>query len=88
MSYATTNPPYVLVPSIGAKPALWGYSSTDDTTVSIATGYFTDGKALGMKVDDFILLTMSSSNALAFGKVTAVSSTGATVTTGTLTSTT
>lgn len=87
MAYGSTNPPYLMVPSIGARPALWGYSSTDGTTTVIGTGYFTNGKALGMKVDDFIISTMSSSNALFVGKVTSASSTGVTVTTGSLTST-
>lgn len=89
MAYDTTRPPTLLVPSIGNRPSLWAYSSTvDGSTVAIGTGYFTDGQALGMKVDDFLIGTLASSNALYLGKVTAVSSTGATIATGTLTSTT
>jgi hypothetical protein len=87
MSYATSNPPYVMVPAIGGKPALWGYSSADANATVVGTGYFTDGKALGMKVEDFLISTLSSSNQLLVAKVTTVSSTGVTVVAGTLTST-
>lgn len=89
MSYDAANPPFLLANPSGAKPQLWGYSSTvDGSTVAIGSGYFANGKDLGMRVDDFIMGTLGSSNALYFGKVTAVSSTGATIATGTLTSTT
>ena len=79
MAYSTSNPPFLMVPSIGSKSALWGYSSTDGSTTVIATGYFTDGKALGMKVEDFMFTTVSSSSSMLLAKVTTVSSTGATI---------
>jgi len=87
MAYATTNPPTLLVPSIGNKPALWAYSSTDPSTDVVTAGYFSNGQSLGLKLDDFMLATLASSNAMLLGKVTAVSSTGATVTSGNLQST-
>lgn len=79
MAYSTSNPPFLMVPSIGAKPALWGYSSTDGSTTVIATGYFTDGKALGMKVEDFMITTVSSSSSMLMAKVTTATSTGVTI---------
>jgi hypothetical protein len=79
MPYSTSNPPQVAVPGIGSAATLWTYKSTDASTVVAATGYFTNGKALGMKVDDFIMSTFSSSSSMFLGKVTTVSSTGVTV---------
>lgn len=87
MSYATTNPPYLMLPSIGAKPALWGYTSADANATVVGTGYFTNGVDLGMKVDDFLISTLASSTQLLLAKVTTASSTGVTVTAGSLTST-
>lgn len=55
MAYATTNPPQLLVPSIGATPALWSYRSTNTSTEVLASGFFSNGSALGMKVGDFLL---------------------------------
>jgi hypothetical protein len=79
MAYSTSNPPFLMVPSIGSKSALWGYSSTDGSTTVIATGYFTNGKELGMKVEDFMFTTVSSSSSMLLAKVTTVSSTGVTI---------
>ncbi len=56
MSYVTTNPPKMLVPRIGLGNALWIYSSTDVHTDVDATDYFSNGDALGMKVDDAIIV--------------------------------
>ena len=60
MAYATTNPPQCLVPSIGGGISLWAYSSTDVHTDVDASGYFTDGSALGLKVNDIMIVTKSS----------------------------
>lgn len=60
MAYATTNPPICMVPSIGGKPALWVYASTDVHTDVDATDYFTNGKALGMKADDIVIVCKTS----------------------------
>lgn len=57
MAYATTNPPHVLVPSLGGKgPAVWGYESADARATVNGADYFTDGDALGMKVGDVVLV--------------------------------
>lgn len=92
MPYATTNPPQLLVPSIGAKPAIWAYSSTDVSTAVRASSYISNGSALGMKVGDavFILSLGASSTYVSHGVgcVSAVTaSSGATIATGTLEST-
>lgn len=54
MTYATTNPPQVLVPSIGARPAIWSYESADDDATVNGTDYITDALELGMKAGDLV----------------------------------
>jgi hypothetical protein len=56
MAYATSNPPNLVAQSVGAAPQLWLYASTDIHTDVDATGYFTDGAALGMKVNDVVIV--------------------------------
>ena len=53
MSYSTSNPPKCLVHSIGG-PSIWYYASTDVHTDVDAADYFSNGDALGMKVDDIV----------------------------------
>lgn len=60
MSYATTNPPVVLVPSLGGHSALWLYKSEDVHTDVDATDYFTNGAALGMKVNDVVIVVKTT----------------------------
>ena len=55
MAYATSNPPKLLVPSVGGEgPALWVYYDGDDDATVNGAGYFSNGVALGMRVGDFI----------------------------------
>lgn len=85
MSYATTNPPLCIVPGIGSSPALWTYSSTDAHTAADETDYFTNGKALGMKVGDFVIVSDTDAPSVTLHTVTAVDSDGnATISTATL----
>jgi hypothetical protein len=61
MAYDTTVAKPVLVASaFGGGPALWIYNSTDIHTDVDASGYFTDGDALGMKVGDMVLVGKTS----------------------------
>ena len=71
MAYSTSNPPQLLVPSIGATPALWAYKSTNLSTDTIASGFYSNGSNLGMKVADIVLVVNSTSG---IPYVTAVSS--------------
>lgn len=59
MAYSASNPPQLLVPSIGATPAIWAYRSTHTSTEVLASGFFANGAALGMKPGD-LLTTVSS----------------------------
>ena len=60
MAYATTNPPVCLIPRMGAGgAAIWSYRHTDIHTDVDASGYFTNGSALGMVVGDVMLVSKS-----------------------------
>lgn len=52
--------PICIVPRIGSGPALWIYNSTDVHTDVDAVGYFTNGHALGMRVNDHVLVGKTS----------------------------
>lgn len=56
MSYATTNPPKLMVPGVGGASSLFQYSDTDAHTDVDAAGYFTDGADLGMKANDIMIV--------------------------------
>jgi hypothetical protein len=56
MSYATTLPPALVAQSVGAAPALWLYASADVHTDVDATDYFSNGHALGMRVNDVVIV--------------------------------
>jgi hypothetical protein len=61
MAYSTSNPPVLMVPSIGARPAIWVYKSTHLSTDTVAAGFFTNGAALGLKVADVVVSVNSTS---------------------------
>lgn len=83
MAYSTSSPPQCLVPRVGSGAALWYYVSTDAHTDVDASGYFTNGEALGMKVNDVVLVVDSDAVSGTIHVVTAVSTT-ATVSVATL----
>lgn len=84
MSYSTSNPPQLLVPSLGGGIALWGYRSTDGSTSVVQSNYFTDGQALGMKAGDLLAYSMSTGQVAGLGVISSVSTSGATLVTGNL----
>jgi hypothetical protein len=61
MAYSTSNPPQLIVPSIGGKPAVWAYTSTNVSTDTLASGFFANGSDLGMKRADIVLVIGSTS---------------------------
>lgn len=78
MAYAVTNPPVLVSQAIGTAPGLWIYSSTDIHTDVDATDYFTDGSALGMRVNDVVIVVKTSATIGAtIHVVTAVTAGGA-----------
>lgn len=60
MAYSTSAPPQLIVPRVGSGGALWYYVSTDVHTDVDAADYFSNGHALGMKVNDVVLVVKST----------------------------
>ena len=59
MTYAVTNPPQKLAGNGPSGGQLWYYVHTDVHTDVDATDYFTNGDALGMKVNDVVMVCKS-----------------------------
>lgn len=92
MAYSSTvNHPVQITsraPSTGS--AMWSYHSTHGATEILAAGFFSDGLTLGMKFGDVVMsvqAVVGSSCSITFAPVVSVTSTGATVASGALTST-
>jgi hypothetical protein len=56
MAYSASNPPVCITPRVGSGPALWIYNSADVHTDVDAADYFSNGKKLGMKVGDHVIV--------------------------------
>lgn len=89
MSYSTSNPPAVMSGPLTGPGKQWSYRSTDVATDVDASGYFTNGDALGMKVGDIVwvfdtdtndVMTIHRVTAVTAGGAATVSTTGLTVT--------
>lgn len=52
--YSTSNPPALMIQRIGAGPAFWTYSSTDDDATVNGSGYITNATDLGLRVGDMV----------------------------------
>lgn len=52
MAYATTNPPGLWLHTVSGGPRVWYYSSADAKATVDASGYFTNGYAMGMRDGD------------------------------------
>lgn len=55
MAYVTSNPPRLVSQPI-AGLRVWQYTSADDAATVDASGYFTNGYALGMRAGDLVLV--------------------------------
>lgn len=78
MTYATTNPPQLVIGTVGGVGSqVWSYRSTDTAADVDADGYITNGGALGMRVGDtvFVTDTDASPPAVTVHSVNAVSAT-------------
>ena len=78
MAYSTSIPPVLSVSPLGGHSSIWLYKSEDVHTDVDATGYFTNGDALGMVVNDlvFVIKTTATVGATVH-VVTAVTAGGA-----------
>lgn len=86
MAYSASTPPRLVVPGLAGGPAIWTYASTDPSTGVQATGYFSNGAALGIKTGD-ILFSCVTSSGMAIATMTTVASSASTAAFGNLTST-
>jgi len=84
MAYATSNPPILVRHGVAAKGQRWVYQSTDNASTVAGSKYFSNGQALGMKVNDIVEVTDTDASpaAVTFHIVTAVASDGVTVSAG------
>jgi hypothetical protein len=76
MAYAATLPPALVAQSVGAAPALWLYASADVHTDVDASDYFTNGNALGMRVNDVVIVIKTTATIGATLHVVTVSTAG------------
>jgi hypothetical protein len=76
---AAVAQPVLKIPRLGTlDSALWTYVSADVHTDVDASGYFTNGDALGMKVNDTVIVTKNTATVGAtLHTVTAVTANGA-----------
>ncbi len=105
---SVSNPPVLLARGLGTAPystalstaipggkqgaGLWFYSSTNDSTSTMAAGFFSDAKELGMRPGDVVMgvyySSAASSGVTYMGVITGVSTAGCALSTGgTMTST-
>lgn len=72
----------------GGGPSVWGYRSTNATTDLTAAGFFSDGFYLGMRAGDVVIgtqITSQGSSVTVFiGALASVSTAGASLSTGSL----
>lgn len=85
MSYVTTNPPRVLVQgAIGnSTPTIWGYTSADAVGTVAGSQYFSNGKDLGMEVNDLVFVVDTATPLISTCRVKTVVAAGVTVSSGT-----
>lgn len=83
MAYSTTNPPAMMVGPLSGAGNIWQYRSTELGTAVDAANYFTNGKDLGMKVGDTVLVYESTNIAVRSMVVVTVSTSGADLSDGT-----
>lgn len=76
MAYSTSAPPVLITQAI-AGVKIWYHTSADATAAVDASGFITNGGALGMEVNDIVLHKDSTTDATALTshKVVTVSST-------------
>lgn len=85
MAYVTSNPPRVLVQgAIGnGAPTIWAYSSADASATVAASQYFSNGKDLGMEVNDLVFVVDTGTPLITTNRVKTVVAAGVTVSAGT-----
>lgn len=54
MAYVASNPPRLMVPSMGGGPQFWVYTSADDDGTVNGSNYISNAEALGMRKGDLV----------------------------------
>lgn len=78
MAYSTSNPPRLITPSftnVSGECSIWSYSTADTAATVDTSGYITNGGALGMKVGDLVLVTVTGTGVITSHRVVSVSAT-------------
>lgn len=65
MAYDTSNPPALLMGSIGGRDKVWIYKSTDAATAVRVDGYITNGWDLGMRAGDLVAVVDTDASPIA-----------------------
>jgi hypothetical protein len=60
MAYAATNPPRLMSVAVPGGRHWWHYESEDIHTAVDETDYFTNGHALGMRVNDIVAVVKTT----------------------------
>lgn len=79
MAYDTTKPPVRMSQGIDAF-TVWAYQSADAAATVKAAGYISNAVDIGMKVGDLVLIADTNTPLATLSIVSAVASTGATLT--------
>lgn len=77
MSYSTSTPPQLMAGNPGSGGSLWYYTSTDPHATVDNTDYFSNGSALGMAVNDVVIVVDSSTPTCTIHRVSTVTAGGA-----------
>lgn len=81
MAYSTSNPPRLVVDALGGPfggtsgGRQWLYVSADAAATVDASGYFTNGVELGMRVNDLVWVVNTASNITTLHQVSTASGT-------------
>lgn len=83
MAYSTSSPPrLVAYAGLTGAGKVWTYRSTDALATVVAANYITNAVDLGMQVGDVVCVEDTTSPAIAWARLTAVASTGSTMSSG------
>ena len=76
MAYSTGNPPSVIWQTVGGTRRSWLYESSQAKAAVFGTTFFSNGRALGMKVNDLMFVLDNKTNIWYSGRVASSSTNG------------
>ena len=79
MAYSTSAPPILIAQGIGGALKTFKYTSTDGTATLDASGYITNGYALGLRAGDQVIALDSDASPLALTSHVVSTATSSTV---------